>query len=91
MMARASTAPTSAVATAHVKVLVAAVRAFSSRDGPAPSTGGLTFTWLTLVSFYCQISALTSPRQNPSKVTLTVPLAASCLYSDRNSYTLSGL
>jgi hypothetical protein len=88
-----------------VKVLVAAVPAFSSRDGPAPSTGGLTFTWLpvglgsggltftwlTLVSFYCQISARTSPRQNPSKVTLTVPLAASCLHSDRNRYTLSGL
>jgi hypothetical protein len=37
-MARASTAPTIAVAMVHVKVLVAAVPAFASRYGRRPAT-----------------------------------------------------
>jgi hypothetical protein len=58
-MVKASSAMTLTMAMAHVRVLVAAVPAFSSRDGPGPSSGGLTFTRLTLVSFHCHISALT--------------------------------
>jgi hypothetical protein len=91
MMARASTAPTIAVAMVHFKVLVAAISAFASRYGRRPATGGSAFTGLTLISFKWQINALTWPRQNPCKVKVAVPLAALRLHSNRNGSTLSGL
>jgi hypothetical protein len=58
-MATAMAAMTMTTARAHVRFLVAAVPAPSPRDGRGSGSGWLTFTWLTLVSLHCQISALT--------------------------------